>query len=249
MANLSLRFYEELNDFLPPHKRKVCFRHSAPADASIKDIIESLGVPHTEIDLILVNNKSVDFSHQVQEGDYVSVYPVFESIDISEIIHLRPEPLRKMLFILDVHLGKLARYLRLLGFDVAYANNFSDDTIANRSQSENRIVLTRDIGLLKNKKISRGYWIRQTNPDKQVAEVLKRFDLYQQYKPFSRCLQCNGLLEDVKKNDIVNNLPPLTCDYYFKFMQCSQCKKIYWEGTHYQKLKKWVNKFIAMPIK
>jgi uncharacterized protein len=249
MTNLSLRFYEELNDFLPPNKRKVCFMHSAPSDASIKDIIESLGVPHTEIDLILVNNKSVDFSYQVCEGDYISVYPVFESIDISEMIHLRPEPLRKMLFILDVHLGKLARYLRLLGFDVVYANNFSDETLANRSQTENRIVLTRDVGLLKNKKISRGYWIRQTNPDKQVAEVLQRFDLTQQIKPFSRCLECNGLLEDVKKNDIVKNLPPLTRNYYSKFMQCNQCKRIYWEGTHYQRLKKWVNKFISMPIK
>lgn len=249
MIHLYLRFYEELNDFLPLEKRKIGFVHSVSPNTAIKDVIESLGVPHTEIDLILVNKESVDFTYQVHDGDYISVYPVFEALDISKIVHLRPKPLRKIHFILDIHLGKLAKYLRLLGFDVAYDNHFSDETIVMRSQNEKRIVLTRDVGILKNKKISHGYWIRHINPDKQVEEVLKRFDLYQQCKPFTRCMECNGLLRTVEKNDIVENLSPLTLEYCQNFMRCNQCKKIYWEGTHYQKLRNRVNKFLSKSIK
>lgn len=245
MINIYLRFYEELNDFLPLKKRKTCFAHKVAPKTAIKDVIESLGVPHTEIDLILVNQKSVDLTYQVHDDDRISVYPVFEALDISELEHIRPKPLRKTRFILDVHLGKLAKYLRLLGFNVVYDNHFSDATIAMQSQSENRIVLTRDIGLLKHKKISHGYWIRNHDPIKQVKEILKRFDLYQQCKPFTRCIECNGLLETANKSDIIENLPPLTSKYYQNFMRCNTCQKIYWQGNHYQKLRNLVNKFIS----
>lgn len=248
MNKVQFRFYEELNDFLPLEKQKICFTYSVSPKAAIKDVIESLGVPHTEIDLILVNGKSVDFSYQLQEEDYVSVYPVFEALDINQIVRLRPAPLRKIQFILDAHLGKLAKYLRLLGFNVEYDNNFSDETIATRSQNEKRIVLTRDVGLLKHKKISHGYWVRHTDPDKQVDEILKRFDLYKQCHPFTRCIACNGILEEVEKNQITENLPPLTQKYFNKFLRCHLCKKIYWEGTHYQKLKNWVHKKLFKDI-
>lgn len=245
MSTVQFRFYEELNDFLPLEKRKVCFSYHVLSKTAIKDVIESLGVPHTEIDLILVNGKSVDFSYQIQENDYISVYPVFESLNISPIICLRPEPLRKTQFILDAHLGKLAKYLRLLGFDVEYDNHFSDEIIATRSKNEKRIVLTRDIGLLKYKIITHGYWVRNTDPEEQVVEILKRFDLANQCHPFTRCIVCNGILEIVEKNQITEILPPLTQKYYQNFMRCNLCSKVYWEGVHYEKLKNWVNKIIS----
>ena len=244
MINIHLRFYEELNDFLPLEKQKIRFDHSVATKTSIKDIVEALGVPHTEIDLILVNGKSVDFTYQIKNNDDISIYPVFEKLDISEINHLRPEPLRNPKFILDVHLGKLARHMRLLGFDTIYDNSYADKTIALHSQNENRIVLTRDIGLLKNKIISRGYWIRQTDPEKQIREILDTFDLYRKCQPFTRCIECNGLLEEIEKKEIDRFIPPLAKKYYAHFMQCHSCKRIYWEGTHYQKLKAWVDKIM-----
>lgn len=240
MINLLLRFYEELNDFLPLEKRKMSFNYAVAPHTAIKDVIESVGVPHTEIDLILVNQQSVDFTYQVKEGDYISVYPVFEAIDIKEIVHLHPEPLRNTQFILDVHLGKLARYLRLLGYDVAYSTHLSDSEIIERSQKEKRIILTRDVGLLKNKSVTHGYWIRHIEINKQVTEVLERFDLFRQCKPFTRCMECNGILDNVDKKDIVPDLSERILKSYQDFKRCNQCKKIYWQGTHYNKLKKWV---------
>src|SRR3989338_9144205 len=116
MSRAHFRFYEELNDFLPPERRKTTFTREFRNRASVKDMIEALGVPHTEVDLILVNGASVDFSYLVQDGDRISVYPMFESFDIRPLVHLRPRPLREPKFVLDTHLGKLAVYLRLLGF-------------------------------------------------------------------------------------------------------------------------------------
>ncbi len=240
MLTILLRFYEELNDFLVPEKRKLCFSHTIMQTTTVKDLVESLGVPHTEIDLILVNGKSVDFSYLIQHHDYISVYPTFETLDISELIRLQAKPLRKPRFILDVHLGKLAKYLRLLGFDVVYETNFADEIIVLRSEKEQRIVLTRDIGLLKNKTITHGYWIRHTEPTQQVKEVLSRFNLAKQCHPFTRCLNCNGPLSRVAKNKIMTQIPPLTPKFYQTFLQCQSCKKIYWQGSHYTKLKHWL---------
>jgi uncharacterized protein len=244
MISLELRFYEELNDFIPPEKRKVCFTHTVVQKTSIKDLIESLGVPHTEIEVILVNGKSVDFNYLVQDQDYISVYPVFETFDVSELIRLRPKPLRTPRFILDVHLGKLARYLRLLGFDVVYENNLTDEIIIQHSKKEHRIVLTRDIGILKNKSITHGHWMHNTNPEKQVEEVLRQFQLTEQCHPFTRCLTCNGLLKKVDKSKIIQDIPELAKKYYKTFMQCQSCRKVYWEGSHYIKLQNWIKKIL-----
>jgi uncharacterized protein with PIN domain len=235
----SFRFYEELNDFLPPERKKVTFTHTFTGNPAIKDIIESLGVPHVEVDLILVNDKSVGFDYQLQTGDQISVYPQFESIDITSITKLRSKPLRVTKFILDVHLGKLAHYLRLLGFDTLYDNKFHDPEIITIAQKEKRIILTRDIALLKNKIVTHGYWIRNIQPRKQIEEVLDRFDLRNQLQPFTRCLECNGKIIAINKNEI-ENLPANTDKYYEDFSRCLQCKKIYWPGSHYLKLKKFV---------
>lgn len=233
------RFYEELNDFLPPEKRKISFLHQFAAKSALKDIVESLGVPHAEIDLALVNGKSVDFNYQVEEHDYVSIYPVFELFDISSIIHLRPLPLRITRFILDVHLGKLARYLRLLGFDTLYQSNFKDKEIITIAQNEKRIILTRDVGLLKNKQVTHGYWLRSTNPKEQTHEIIAHFDLSKKCKPFSRCLVCNGIIVNIKQIKL-HKLPENVRKTQERFFQCKDCHRVYWQGTHYKKLAAFV---------
>lgn len=171
------RFYEELNDFLTADKRRKEFAHNFRGEPSVKDTIEAIGVPHTEIDLILINEVSVDFQFQLQGNERISVYPVFESMDIAPLVRLRPRPLRESKFIADVHLGTLARKLRLLGFDTLYQNNFDDPEIIDLALAEHRIILTRDKGILKQSRVTHGYWIRQQDPIKQTREVIRRFQL------------------------------------------------------------------------
>lgn len=236
-----IRFYEELNDFLKVEKRKKdYFVISAPGQ-SVKDLIEGENVPHTEVDLILVNGESVDFSFPVRENDRISVYPVFESFNIKNITRLRPLPLRISRFILDVNLGKLARYLRFSGFDSLYRNNYEDSEIARISSEEERIVLTRDRGLLKRSIISRGYWIRSQSPAVQYREVMRRFDLSYSQEHWSRCTRCNGELIIAEKSKIIEKIPEKTSQHYSAFKICTSCGKIYWKGIHYENFLNMVN--------
>lgn len=236
------RFYEELNDFLPESARKISFPRTFAGNQSVKDTIESIGVPHVEIDMILVNGQPVDFTCKLKDGDEISVYPVFESLDITGITRLREKPLRDPKFILDVHLGKLSKYLRLLGFDTFYDRTYSDDVIINISVSEGRIILTHDRGLLKNKKVTRGYWIRSMDPEEQVSEITGRFNLKNNFNPFTRCLECNELLVNIEKAEIIEDLQTNTKKYYHDFRKCPGCGRIYWEGSHYEHMKKFVDK-------
>ncbi len=238
------RFYEELNDFLPKLKKNINFTHHFTGNPSVKDVIESIGVPQAEIDLILVNGKSVNFSYIINDEDDISVYPVFELLDISNVTKLKNRPLRKTKFILDVHLGKLAKLLRLLGFDTYYRNNLDDKEIISISARDNRIILTRDIGILKNKNVTHGYWVRSQLPNQQIEEIIKKFDLSNKIKSFTRCTICNGKVTKVKKNQISHLLKPKTIKYFDNFYKCSKCNKIYWEGSHYLKMKKLVENLI-----
>lgn len=232
------RFYEELNDFLPKEKRKKALDYRFEGHPGIKDPIEVFGIPHTEVDLIVVNGRSVGFDYPLQNLDRVAVYPMFEGIDITPIVKLKGRPLRKTAFVVDVNLGKLSRLLRLLGFDTLYSNNYSDDEVADISVRENRIILTRDRRLLFARRITHGYWVRSVHAEEQVNEVIKRFDLYRQIKAFHRCLVCNGLLEPVDKEKIWSQIEPKTRRYYHRFYQCLHCKKVYWEGSHVEKMRK-----------
>ena len=240
VCHVSIRFYEELNDFLLPEKRKRDIECKVKNPGSIKDLIESLAVPHTEVDLILVNGHSVDFHYQLQDGDRISVYPVFELLNISPLVHLRPKPLRQSKFVLDIHLGRLAAYLRMMGFDCLYRNDYDDVTLARISVDGQRILLTCDRQLLMRKEILRGYFVRSRQPRFQLEEVIRYFDLYSAIQPFTRCMNCNGLIEPVEKSAIKNQLLPETQQYYEKFWQCPDCKKIYWKGSHYQRMQKLV---------
>ena len=189
-------------------------------------------MPHSEVDLILVNSESVGFDYGLKDGDRVAVYPVFESFDITSVQRLRPEPLRDTAFILDVNLGKLARRLRMLGFDAAYSNCLEDRELVEIATREKRIVLTRDRRLLFRKAITHGFWIRAVDVDAQVQQVLRRLDLYDQVKPLQRCLDCNGEIETVDKEQIWSRLEPLTRKYYREFYRCTRCHKVYWPGSH-----------------
>lgn len=236
MTHISLRFYEELNDLLPRNWQKVEITYQLSRKTSIKDLIESLGVPHTEVDLILVNRASVDFSYIVQPGDRISVYPVFEAFDITSVTHLRPKPLRETRFVLDVHLGRLAVYLRFAGYDTLYRNDYHDEELAHISVHERRILLTRDKNLLKHSIITHGYYVRTTDSKQQLAEVFRRFHLSLSSPLAQRCTCCNSPIVPIAKEQIFSRLSPNTREYYDEFSYCSRCDKIYWKGSHYRNM-------------
>ena len=238
---VELRFYEELNDFLPRERRKKSFRHRFRGARSVKDLVESLGVPHTEIDVILVDGESVGFERRLTGGERVAVYPTFERFDVSSLTRLRPEPLREPKFIADVHLGKLARYLRLLGFDTVYERELDDAAIASRSRDERRIVLTRDRGLLKRSAVTHGHAVRSMNADAQLLEVVEAFDLRERTAPFSRCLKCNGPVRSVERELVEHRLPKYTRLAYGHFFRCEHCGSIYWPGAHFARLRSLVD--------
>ncbi|MFQ5450426.1 MAG: Mut7-C RNAse domain-containing protein [Nitrospinaceae bacterium] len=235
-----LRFYEELNDFLPPEKRKTRFAWRVEHPSTIREVIESLGVPVQEVDLILANGESVDFSYRPAGNDAISVYPMFESLDISEVTRLPSRPLRVVRFVLDVHLGKLARYLRMLGFDSLYRNTASGPEIIRLMQAERRIILTRDSQLSRQKTVTHGYWVRADHPRSQAAEIVRRFDLGNSLRPFSRCIVCNGLVAGVEKRTILPRLPHGIRQAYEVFHQCGECGRIYWNGSHARRMAKLI---------
>ncbi len=261
----TFRFYEELNDFLPAERRKVSFPHAFSGKPSVKDAMESLGVPHTEVDLVIANGNAVSFSYHLKPGDTVSVYPVFESLDISGVTRLRKRPLcpsrgtprgavvsaaearplRRPKFILDVHLGKLAKHLRLFGFDSLYRNDYEDRAIVNIAERERRIVLTRDRRLLMNRRLLRGYWIRNTDSQEQLKEVLGRFHLHRLIRSFSRCLECNGSICPIGKGSVQERLLPKTRQYYDRFYHCRKCRRVYWNGSHYQRMRRFIDAVTA----
>ena len=232
MSYVQLRFYAELNDFLRNNQKKTRFKHELNRRTSVKDLIESLGVPHTEVEIILANGESVDFSYIVRQQDDLSIYPMFESVDVTPVLKLRDAPLRHTRFVLDCHLGRLARYLRQFGFDTLYRNDYSDDVLADTSAREHRILLTRDRNLLKRSIITHGYFVREFDPRKQLDEVIRRFDLRNQIIPFGRCTRCNGTVEAVNKETIEHLLEPKTRQYFDEFWQCACCGQVYWEGSH-----------------
>jgi len=237
----TLRFYAELKDFLPRHLRSGTVTRSFDLPGSVKDMIEACDVPHTEVDLIVADGLSVDFSYLVDDGDHISVYPVFESFDISPIVKVRPEPLRVMRFVADTHLSRLARYLRLLGFDTRYQRDWTDPELVAISTSEQRILLTRDVGLLKHSAITHGSYIRATEPRQQMAEVVRRFHLGRQLTPFTRCMACNGELVAVDKEEIAHRLPPETRRYIDEYQVCLSCSQVYWRGAHDPELRRIVD--------
>ncbi len=236
MNSAQFRFYAELNDFLPAHRRAREFACETDGRQSVKHLIEAFGVPHTEVDLILVNGESVGFGYLVQDGDRVSVYPVFEAFDITPLSQVRPIPLRQTRFAADVHLGHLTAYLRMAGFNTVCEPGWDDGELAASAAREHRIVLTRDRDLLKRRSVTHGYFVRGTSPRLQLLEVLRRFDLARSLAPFSRCMRCNGELEDVTREAVEDQVPLQSRRHAGQFRRCRRCAQVYWDGSHYRRM-------------
>ena len=245
MVTATFRFYEELNDFLAPRRRKQEFTVPCARQATTKHMIEALGVPHTEVELILVNGESVDFSRLLQDGDRVAVYPRFESMDVTPLLRVRDYPLRNPRFVADAHLGGLAHMLRMLGFDTLYDNHFDDDAIVEICEHDGRIVLTRDRELLKRRAVTHGCYVHALKSEEQLREVVERLDLARSARPFTRCLHCNLALRPVDKASVLDRLPPRVRELYERFSTCDQCGRVYWEGSHFRNMRRLLDGVLA----
>src|SRR3569833_3335991 len=231
MVNATFRFYEELNDFLAPARRKQAFSVPCAEAATTKHMIEALGVPHTEVELILVNGESADFGRILQDGDRVAVYPRIEAMDVTPLLRVRDYPLREPRFVADAHLGGLARMLRMLGFDTLYDNHFHDDTIVAICEQDGRIVLTRDRELLKRREVTHGCYVHALKPEAQLKEIVERLDLTRSARPFTLCLHCNVQLRPVDKASVVDRLPAREQMHCDRFSFCGMCCRVYCDGA------------------
>ncbi|WP_342117722.1 Mut7-C RNAse domain-containing protein [Pseudoduganella sp. OTU4001] len=236
MVSATFRFYEELNDFLPRARRKVEFTVPCARAATTKHMIEALGVPHTEVELILVNGESSGFERMLCDGDRVAVYPKFESFDVRPLLRVRSAPLRTVRFVADAHLGGLARLLRMAGFDTLYDNRIDDPTVAALSEDEGRIALTRDRDLLKRRGITHGCYVRALKPALQFAELFQRLDLAASARPFTLCLACNAPLRPVSKTEVTGQLPPSVRAAHEEFLTCDTCHGVFWRGSHWRRM-------------
>ena len=221
-VNVRFRFHGELNTFLAQTLRGREFVQAAGETDTLKHVIESLGVPHTEVGRITVGGAVTPDAAPVRDGDSVDVWPFEPPLDIGE-----PR------FVLDGHLGRLAAYLRMLGFDVWYQQFATDTELARKASEERRVLLTRDVGLLKRKEVERGSFIRAHTPDDQLRQVIDRFGLAARVLPFTRCMACNGLLAPVEKIEVEDVLPPHTRETKDEFKRCTLCAKVYWKGSHH----------------
>ncbi len=239
---VEVRAYAELNDFLAPESRGMTVRRPFRPHQTVKDVLEAMGIPHTEVDLIVVNGSPRGFGYRPNIGDRIAAYPMFEALDVGPTARLRPKPLRDPRFVVDVNLGRLAWLLRLLGFDVWWSNDTEDATLTDVSLQQQRILLTRDRGLLKRRAITHGLFVRSDDPEEQALEVIRRLDLRERLAPLTRCVRCNGELAPATKEEVIDQLEPLTRRYYEQFSRCSQCGRIYWPGSHYEKLVRLVDR-------
>ncbi|MGA7811852.1 Mut7-C RNAse domain-containing protein [Caballeronia sp.] len=236
MVVATFRFYEELNDFLPPALRQRDFERACAHAATLKHTLEALGVPHTEVELILINGESAGFERILREGDRVAVYPTFEAFDITPLLQLRDHPLRVTRFIADRHLGGLARLLRVTGFDTLWNTASEHGAIAEAAARDHRIVLTRDCELLKRRDITHGCFVRARQSALQLREIFERLDLARSARPFTLCMHCNAPLRKVDKSGVQQRVPAPVFDCYERFTNCDLCGRIFWEGLHWQRM-------------
>ncbi|HWQ10602.1 MAG TPA: Mut7-C RNAse domain-containing protein [Holophaga sp.] len=238
------RFYAELNELLPPMKRQRELVVGFPTPVPVKDRIESCGIPHTEVAFIQVNGAPAGFAHRLQDGDRVSVYPFMAILE--NPLPLRP-PYPRGRFVLDQHLARLAVYLRLMGLDALHRRHFPDEEVARVSIEEDRVLLTRDKGLLMRGLVVHGGFVRATDPMAQLPEVLHRFGARECYAPFTRCLACNGVLLPIAKAEVAARLLPGTREHYESFWTCPSCGRVFWEGPHVRRMRGWVEGWLRHP--
>ena len=249
-----IRFYQELGDFLAPDLRGREFELAVNEGTTTKALVEHCGVPHGEVDLLLVDGESVDFGHKLRDGQRVSVYPVFESFDISSLTRVRPAPLRAVRFLVDANLAKLASLLRMCGLDATDAGMLppgaadrEDARLVAAARREQRIILTRDRRLLARKAVTHGCFVRSQDPEQQLRFVLRRFHLASAVRPFSRCMRCNEPLRPVAKADVLHLLPPMVRVEQQSFSRCPRCRRLYWPGSHWQRMRRRLDTLLATP--
>jgi hypothetical protein len=242
MAVATFRFYAELGGLLPRQWRQRDIVHTFREPASVKDRIEAQGVPHTEVELILVNGAPADFGYRLRDGDRVSVYPFMAVLE-------NPRPLRPPYpggrFVLDQHLARLAAYLRLLGMDCVHQALFPDEEVARVSVGEHRVLLSRDKRLLMRRAVVHGGFVRATDPMEQVPEVLHRFGAPETIAPFTRCMACNGVLRPATREQVEDRLLPDTREYYAQFRECPECRRVFWDGSHVRRMRAWVDEWLS----
>ena len=246
MVTATFRFYEELNDFLAPERRKREFACPCSESATTKHMIEALGVPHTEVELVLVNGESAGFDRLLKDGDRVAVFPRFEILDITPLLRVRDQPLRITRFVADAHLGGLAHLLRMAGFDTLYDNNFQDSEIEAIVARDGRILLTRDRELLKRRAITRGCYVRSLKSTQQLYEIFDRLDLRCSARPFTLCLECNAPLRAIAKAEVLTRLPPAVRARFERFSTCDICRRIFWEGSHWRRMRTLLDGIIPL---
>jgi hypothetical protein len=242
MVTATFCFHEELNEFLPPEQRGREFTVPCARNATTKHMIEALGVPHTEVEVILVNGVAAGFDRLLSDGDRVAVYPRFDLPVVAPMPRLREWPLPVIRFVADSHLGGLARLLRLAGFDTLYRNDFRDREIADIARHEQRIVLTRDRDLLKQRGISHGCYVHALKPARQFGEIVARLDLGRSFNPFTLCLECNAPVRDIEKTFLFSQLPPSVQARHEHFTICDHCGRVFWEGSHWQSMRQLLDK-------
>jgi uncharacterized protein len=243
VATATLRFYGELADFLPRARRGVAFEHDVGERRSVKDLIESCGVPHCEAFVVLVDGESVGFAHRVAGGERIAVFPHFSALDTTGFVTAREALPRDGRFVLDGHLGRLAAYLRALGFDAAWDRDADDATIARIAAEDDRVVLTRDVGLLKRSNVRHGRFVRATSPREQLAEVVHVFGLAGRAAPFTRCLRCNVPLVAAPRESLVGVVPDRIRAAFDSFRRCPSCGRAFWRGTHHERLSALIQPF------
>lgn len=236
-APVELRFHGVLNDFLPDALREATLRRRIAGQPAVKDVLEAAGVPHPEIALILVNDVPVELSYRLAPGDRVAAFPAgWRWLAPGSVAAAPTRPVDEARFVLDGHLGRLAAYLRMCGFDTSYDRHANDDELARIAASDERILLTRDVGLLKRSVVRQGAFVRSERPQDQLVEVLGRFDLAGLVQPFARCLRCNGLLAPVDRESVQFEVPPRVYREQGAFRRCADCGGIYWRGSHHARM-------------
>ncbi len=247
MHYAEFRFQGTLNDHLRPNRRGTALVYRFDGRPAVRDAIEALGVPHPEVDAIVVDGTAVDFAYRLREGDHVTVWPLGAPSDPVPVVRVGPPPLSEPRFVLDIHLGRLAAYLRMLGFDTRYGSDAGDEALANSAAVERRALLTRDRGLLKRSIVMHGYYVRAVRPRAQLREVVDRFGLAPLAAPFTRCMRCNGSIEPVDVAQVRASLQPLTLHHYDAFRRCASCGAVYWAGPHHRRMRRLVAEVLGEP--
>ncbi|WP_051216307.1 Mut7-C RNAse domain-containing protein [Ferrimonas futtsuensis] len=246
--HVTLRCYRELNDFLPVASRERRFPFRFRGQPSLKSVLEGAGVPQAEVDLVLMNGQSVALDHPIVGGERLEVFPLLESLELDLFAPLRPRPLPDA-FIVDVNLGRLARLLRLSGLDCLYRRDFDDEEIVRLACEQGRGILTRDKGVLHRGAVIHGYWVRHTDPERQLLEVIHHYRLEGRLRFFSRCTRCNGVLHVISRDAARQRVPAGAWREHHHFFVCDGCGQVYWRGSHYEAMNQTLTRLGLLPKK